>query len=68
MHMQLWFTQTENIRIAYIPEIPSGTSTVHFRLTVPEEQYKLGPLQLKNFKATGEQATAPHPILNISMP
>lgn len=44
---------TENIRIAYIDEVPAGNSQVKFRLTVPEEQYKMGPLKLERFKATG---------------
>ncbi len=45
--------QTENIRIAYIPEVAPGTSSVTLRLIVPSEQYDLGPLTLKGFKATG---------------
>jgi len=44
---------TENIRIAYIDEIPPGKSTVSFRLNVPLEQYNLGELKLQGFKATG---------------
>lgn len=42
--------QTENIRIAYIDEIPPGTSKVTFKLFVPKEQYDLGPLSLQGFK------------------
>eukprot|EP00879_Flechtneria_rotunda_P011762 GHRR01012285.1.p1 GENE.GHRR01012285.1~~GHRR01012285.1.p1 ORF type:complete len:226 (+),score=78.70 GHRR01012285.1:89-766(+) len=44
---------TENIRIAYIDEIPPGSSQVAFKLFVPLEQYNLGPLQLAGFKASG---------------
>lgn len=46
----LLLLQTENIRIAYIDEIPSGSSQVHFKLFVPLEQYDLGPLKLVGFK------------------
>lgn len=45
--------QTENIRISYINEVPAGSSTVHFRLNVPAEQYEKGPISLQSFKATG---------------
>lgn len=45
--------QTENIRIAYIDQIAPGESTVSFKLFIPQEQYDLGPLNLKGFKATG---------------
>lgn len=44
--------QTENIRIAYIDEIPPGTSQVSFKLFVPQEQYDLGPLSLQGFKVS----------------
>ncbi|KAF8067213.1 hypothetical protein HT031_002260 [Scenedesmus sp. PABB004] len=44
---------TENIRIAYIDEIPAGSSGVTFRLSVPAEQFNLGPPRLVGLKATG---------------
>ncbi|XP_024539220.1 uncharacterized protein LOC9653685 [Selaginella moellendorffii] len=44
---------TENLRIDTLAEIPPGKSKVSFQITVSEEQAKLGPLELKNFKATG---------------
>lgn len=43
----------ENLRIDTIPEIPPGRSKVSFQITVNAAQAKLGPLELKNFKATG---------------
>jgi hypothetical protein len=39
--------------IAYIEEIPPGQSPVAFKLSVPLEQYNLGPLKVKGLKATG---------------
>ena len=43
----------ENSRISYIKEIVPGRSRVTFGLIVPEEQARLGDLELKNIKATG---------------
>ncbi|KAG0584542.1 hypothetical protein KC19_3G216900 [Ceratodon purpureus] len=43
----------ENLRIDTLAEVPPGTSKVSFQIAVSESQAKLGPLKLKNFKATG---------------
>lgn len=43
----------ENLRIDTLAEVPPGISKVSFQISVSESQAKLGPLQLKNFKATG---------------
>ncbi|MCO5571453.1 hypothetical protein L7F22_025193 [Adiantum nelumboides] len=43
----------ENLRIDTIAEVPPGKSKVSFQITVNAAQAKLGPLELKNFKATG---------------
>eukprot|EP00850_Spirogloea_muscicola_P015143 SM000113S24099 [mRNA] locus=s113:383938:386315:- [translate_table: standard] len=43
----------ENLRIDTLAELPPGKSKVSFQITVDEAQAALGPLELKNFKASG---------------
>jgi hypothetical protein len=44
---------SENNRIAYVDEVPAGTSKVTFALTMPATQYEAGALSWSGLKASG---------------
>ena len=44
---------SENNRIAYVDNIPAGTSKVSFVLNMSTAQFELGPLKWQGLKASG---------------
>lgn len=43
---------SENARVAYVDELPPGSSEVRFVLRVPAAQFEKGPAEFKAFKAS----------------